>query len=56
VGWCAGEGGGDRDFLGEEKLEKGIIFEMEIKKISNKKNPKSLCRTSCWQMSKTQFI
>ena len=37
-GWVGeqGEGRGDRGFL-EGKIGKGITFEMEIKKISNKK-------------------
>jgi hypothetical protein len=36
VGWGAGGGAGDRGFS-EGKLGKAITFEMQIKKISNKK-------------------
>ena len=38
-GWVSGqgEGGWDNGFL-EGKLEKGITFEMQVKKISNKNN------------------
>jgi hypothetical protein len=48
VGWGAGggergegEGIGDRGFL-ERKLGKGITFEMEIKKIPNKKEKQDI--------------
>jgi hypothetical protein len=39
VDWGEGEGGGHRGFL-ERKLGKGIAFEMQIKKRSNKKKNK----------------
>jgi hypothetical protein len=39
MGWGAGGGGEDREFL-EGKLGKGITFEMKIKKISKKKKKK----------------
>jgi hypothetical protein len=47
VGWGAGGGGEDRGFS-EGKLGKGITFEMQIKKISNKneqykKNLQNVC-------------
>jgi hypothetical protein len=46
-GWVGeqGERGGDRGVL-EEKPGKGVTFEMQIKKISNKKNL-SGCSQSC---------
>jgi hypothetical protein len=47
VGWGAEGRGGDRGFL-EGKLGKGITFEMQIKKMSNKNN-----RKSCHVLQKT---